>query len=539
MTEWTYSDIWQAIARSRPLAPAFIQGERVVDWQAFNADADAIAQYLLNAGLGQQSKVGAYFYNCPEYICTVAAALKVGLTPFNVNYRYGGEELVYLLDNADAEALVFDRAFLEMVTRIRPRLPKIRCWIVRGEGPIALPAWAASYEHIVQQPPVGNVSSPWGRGDDDILLIYTGGTTGMPKGVMWRQGDLISYARRTHPVLSLPTIQSLDDLVAHLSMLPPRVSLIASPLMHAVGQMGSMSALCGGATVAFLPSRKFDAVELWNEVERLRVSRISLVGLPFSGPMLEALEANPGRWDLSSVEYIGSSGAMWSHENKLGLLKHLHNASLNDSYSSSEAFGMGVSVSTPGCEAQTAKFTLGPECALFTEDGRRILPGSRERGLLAVGGLIPMGYYRDPVKTAKTFPVIEGRRWSMPGDWGTVNDDGTLSVLGRGSQCINTGGEKVFPEEVEEVLKTHPNVRDAAVVGVPDARFGQKICAIVEPRTRIAPSLEELSNFVHARLANFKAPRMLVTVSELGRAPNGKLDYKSLLKLATERTRSA
>jgi len=230
---------------------------------------------------------------------------------------------------------------------------------------------------------------------------------------------------------------------------------------------------------------------------------------------------------------------MWSHENKLGLLKHLPNASLNDSFSSSEAFGMGVSVSTQGSEAATGKFVLGPECALFTEDGRRIRPGSNERGLLAVGGLIPLGYYRDPAKTARTFPTIEGKRWSMPGDWATVNADGTLNVLGRGSQCINTGGEKVFPEEVEEVLKTHPTIRDAAVVGLPDARFGQKICAIVEPRTQAVPSLEDLAAFVRANLADFKAPRALVTVAELGRAPNGKLDYKALLMLATDKVRTA
>jgi acyl-CoA synthetase (AMP-forming)/AMP-acid ligase II len=535
MTEWTYPDIWHSIARSQPQAIAFVQGERTVSWQGFDAQANAIARHLLNAGLGRQSKVGTYFFNCPEYVCAVAAALKAALTPFNVNYRYGGEELRYLLDNADAEALIFDRTFLGILAQIRSRLPKIKCWIASGADSSALPDWVDSYEDIVRRPPSENVSPPWKRQGDEILLIYTGGTTGMPKGVMWRQDDLLEYSRRTHPVLSLPTIHSVDDIVAHVLAQPHRVSLIASPLMHAVGQMGAMAALTGGAAVAFLPSRKFDAVELWNEVERLQVSRISLVGLAFCGPMLEALEAHPGRWDLSCVQYIGSSGAMWSHENKLGLLKYLPNASLNDSFASSEAFGMGVSVSIRGSEAETGRFALGPECALFTEDGRRIPPGSTERGLLAVGGLIPLGYYRDPAKTAKTFPTIEGKRWSMPGDWATVNADGTLNVLGRGSQCINTGGEKVFPEEVEEVLKTHPAVRDAAVVGLPDARFGQKICAIVEPRTAVAPSLEDLSAFVQAHLANFKAPRALVTVAELGRAPNGKLDYKALLKLATDR----
>jgi fatty-acyl-CoA synthase len=534
MSEWTYTDIWHSIAKAQPRERAFVQGARELSWSDFEHQANALAQRLLTAGLARQSKVGAYFHNCPEYVCTVAAALQVGMVPFNVNYRYGGEELLYLLDNAEAEAVIFDRSFVDKLGPIRPRLPKVKCWVALGEAAGDLPRWATSYEQVVGEATRVEAQAPWGRSGDDILLLYTGGTTGMPKGVMWRQGDLITYSRRAHPVLSDPAIQTLDDLVAHVRTLPRRVSLIASPLMHAVGQMGAMAALTGGAAVAFLPSRKFDPIELWNEVERLRVSRISLVGVAFSGPMLEALEAHPGRWDLSSVEYIGSSGAMWSYENKRGLLKHLPGAALNDSFSSSEAFGMGISVSTRDHEAATAKFTLGPECALIAEDGTRLQPGSSERGRLAVGGLIPLGYYRDPVKTAKTFPIIDGKRWSMPGDWATVNADGTLDALGRGSQCINTGGEKVFPEEVEEVLKRHPSVRDAAVVGLPDARFGQRVCAIVELRNATTVTLQDVSTFVHRHLADFKVPRALLAVPDLGRAPNGKLDYKSLLKLAIE-----
>lgn len=535
MTEWTYADIWQSIARAQPQATAFVQGERVVTWEEFERTANALAQDLLDSGLGRQSKVGAYLYNCPEYLCTVAAALKVAMVPFNVNYRYGSEELLYLLDNADAEALIFDRAFIGKLAPIRSRLPKIRRWIAVGDGPADFPDWVVSYEDIVRHAPPASTSAPWGRSGDDILLIYTGGTTGMPKGVMWRQGDLFGMARRTHPILSQPGIETLDDVASHVISQPRRVSLVASPLMHAVGQMSAMSALSGGTAVAFLPSHKFNPVELWSEVERLRVSRISIVGVAFCGPMLEALEAHPGRWDLSCVEMIGSSGAMWSYENKRGLLKHLANAQLADSFSSSEAFGMGASISTRGGEARTAKFSLGPECALFTEDGRRLLPGTEERGLLAVGGYIPVGYYKDPEKTAKTFPTIDGQRWSMPGDWATVNEDGTLNVLGRGSQCINTGGEKVFPEEVEEVLKRHPAIRDAAVVGLADPRFGQRICAIVELQRAAAPvPPHELIAFVKEHLADYKAPRALLIVDNLSRAPNGKLDYKALLKLAAE-----
>jgi fatty-acyl-CoA synthase len=219
---------------------------------------------------------------------------------------------------------------------------------------------------------------------------------------------------------------------------------------------------------------------------------------------------------------------MWSQENKRGLLSYAKNAVIFDSFGSSEAVGLGISASAPGAEVQTAAFTLGPNCAVFTEDGRRVEPGSGERGLVAVTGFLPVGYYKDPEKTAKTFKSLEGVRWSVPGDWAEVNADGTLKLLGRGSVCINTGGEKVFPEEVEEALKTHPAVRDAVVVGLPDPRFGERICAVVETEGAAEPALAELSEHVRKTLAGYKAPRDLVLVDSIGRAPNGKVDYKAM-----------
>ncbi|MGZ6018319.1 MAG: AMP-binding enzyme, partial [Phenylobacterium sp.] len=236
----------------------------------------------------------------------------------------------------------------------------------------------------------------------------------------------------------------------------------------------------------------------------------------------------PGRWDLSTVKSMSSSGSMWSQENKQGLLSHAKNAMIFDSFGSSEAVGLGVSASAPGAEAKTAAFTPGPNCVIFTEDGRRVQPGSGERGLVAVSGLLPRGYYKDEEKTAKTFRIIEGVRWSVPGDWAEVNADGSLKLLGRGSVCINTGGEKVFPEEVEEALKTHPVVRDAVVVGLPDPRFGERICAVVETDGSAQPTLAELSEHVRTTLAGYKAPRELVLVDSIGRAPNGKVDYKGV-----------
>jgi fatty-acyl-CoA synthase len=375
------------------------------------------------------------------------------------------------------------------------------------------------------------VKAPWGRSGDDLLLLYTGGTTGMPKGVMWRQDDLFQViGAGGNAAMGIPPATSIPELIerhAGPEHLKP-VNLIACPLMHGTGQFSSFISFNAGGTVAFLPSRKFDPIELWNEAVRLKATGIVIVGLAFSTPMLEALEANPGRWDLSSVRVMSSSGSMWSQENKRGLLGHATNAVIMDSFGSSEAVGMGMSASAPGAEVQTAAFMLGPNCGVFTEDGRRVAPGSGERGLVAVSGFLPVGYYKDPEKSAKTFKVIEGQRWSVPGDWAEVNEDGSLKLLGRGSVCINTGGEKVFPEEVEEALKRHATVRDAVVVGVPDPRFGERICAVVEPETGEAPTLPELAQYVHTQLAGYKAPRELVLVDSIGRAPNGKVDYKAI-----------
>jgi fatty-acyl-CoA synthase len=408
----------------------------------------------------------------------------------------------------------------------------VKSWIAVAEPGHPVPAWAEDYDAIVAQVPAQRpVKAPWGRSVDDLLLLYTGGTTGMPKGVMWRQDDLFNVVGAGGNVLrALPPIETIGEAAGRLAN-PAHfrpMTLVACPQMHGTGQFSSFISLNQGGTVATLPSRKFNAIELWNEAERLQADGIVIVGLAFSTPMLEALEANPGRWDLSKVQSMSSSGSMWSQENKRGLLSHCTNAMIFDSFGSSEAVGLGASASAPGAEVQTAAFVIGPNCAVFTEDGRRVEPGSGERGLVAVTGFLPVGYYKDAEKTAKTFKTMEGGRWSVPGDWAEVNTDGTLKLLGRGSVCINTGGEKVFPEEVEEALKTHPIVRDAVVVGLPDARFGERICAVVETDGSSQPTLAELSEHVRQTLAGYKAPRDLVLVDSIGRAPNGKVDYKAI-----------
>jgi fatty-acyl-CoA synthase len=536
---WNFADVYEAVAAAVPDRVCQVQGGRSFTWRELDRRTNALAHDLLAAGLGHQSKVAAYLYNGPEYLETYLAAFKAACAPVNTNYRYGPEEIVYLFDNADAEAVVFHASFADLLDGVRHRLPTVRRWYVVADGSGDEPDWAVPYEEVVTGP--GADSSPvrpsWGRSGDDLLLLYTGGTTGMPKGVMWRQDDLFNViGAGGQALLGIPPATSVDELAARLDpSQPPYVMLTACPLMHGTGQFSSLITLNLGGTVATLPSRHFDVAELWGEVERIRANSIVIVGQAFAGPMLAHLDEHPGRYDLTSVQLVSSSGVMWSQDNKAGLLRHMPGAILFDSYGSSEAVGLGGSVSTSGAASETAKFMLGPTCAVFTEDGRRVEPGSDEQGMVAITGFIPLGYYKDEAKTAATFRTFEGVRWSVPGDWARVNADGTLHLLGRGSVCINTGGEKVYPEEVEEVVKTHPAVRDAVAVGIPDERFGEAICAVVEADTSAGElTLAELAELVKAKLAAYKAPRHLVVVDTIGRAPNGKVDYKRLKAQASE-----
>jgi fatty-acyl-CoA synthase len=467
----------------------------------------------------------------------MTAAFKAAMAPVNTNYRYGPEEIVYLFDNADAEAVVFHAAFGDLVEKVRHDLPKVKRWYCVADGTAPVPFWAVDYESVVANEVVGPVRGPWGRSGDDLLLLYTGGTTGMPKGVMWRQDDLFNVlGSGGNPILGIGPAASVDELVERMGAdWPSFVLLSACPLMHGTGQFSSFIAMNLGGSVVTLPSRHFSVEELLGIVEQRRVNSIIIVGQAFADPILDHLDAHPGEHDLSSVMMMSSSGVMWSQDNKEGLLRHIPQAALFDSFGSSEAVGMGASVSTAGGASQTARFMLGPSCAVFTEDGRRVTPGSGERGLVAVSGFIPLGYYKDEAKTAQTFRTFEGQRWTVPGDWAEVSEDGTLVLLGRGSVCINTGGEKVFPEEVEEALKQHPSVRDAVAVGIPDHRFGETICAVVEAAQGATPDLHTLSEHVKAHLAHYKAPRHLVLVDTIGRAPNGKVDYKRLKGVALHR----
>ncbi len=533
---WNYAQLWTGIAKAGPNRPAQIFGDVTYTWGQFHQRSNALATDMVKAGLTHQSKVALYLYNCPAYLEGTFGAWLGGFVPVNTNYRYGPEEILYLFDNSDAEAVIFHAVFADLIEQVRDRLPLVKRWyMVSDESGQALPAWAHDYEEVVTQQHDDVVPSAPLSGDD-MLFLYTGGTTGMPKGVMWRQEDLLTVlGRGGNAVSQTPPGDSVEELIGRISPdLEGIVTLIACPLMHGTGQFSAFITLAMGGCILTMPNRNFDPAKLWETVEQDSVNTIVIVGQAFAGPLLEVLDANPGKWNLTSVMQMGSSGVMWSQENKEGLLEHIQQMVITDSFGSSEAVGMGASVSAKGAPAKTAQFALGPNCVVFTEDGKRVEPGSGERGLVAVGGAIPMGYYKDEVKSAQTFRIFEERRWTVPGDWAEVNTDGTLHLLGRGSVCINTGGEKVFPEEVEECVKTHVSVRDAVAVGIPDKRFGETICAVVEAEPGHEPELSVLSDHVKSRLAAYKAPRNVVVVSTIGRAPNGKVDYKRLKKHAMD-----
>ncbi len=518
--EWQYGDVWDAIAEVRGDATALIHGDTHRSWRDFSNRADSLALSLVEGGAHQGDRVAQYLYNSPEYLEVSYATYKAGLTPVNTNYRYRAEELAYLWTNADAVAVVFHGSFAETIETVRNQVPTVKRWLWVDDDSTPCPTWAEPYEQVVTARSDAYYQPPWGRSGDDIVMIYTGGTTGMPKGVMWRHHDMY----QAFNAIGDPEYADLDYVKQRLSgrSVGP-VGLPASPLMHATGYMFAKSMLTQGGTVVTLTNRSFDAAGLLDVIAHNKVEAMAMVGDTFGQPILAALDANPGHWDLSSLSMLVSAGVMWSAQTKTGLAAHLPTTLLVDLLGSTEAHNLGSAVAGSADGATTAQFKLGPHAMVVTEDKKMAQPG--ESGLLAVGGPMPLGYFKDDDKTAKTFWTVEGKRVSVPGDWARLEADGSITLLGRGSLCINTGGEKVFPEEVEEAIETHPSVFDSTVIGIPDARFGESIAAEVELNPGATVTTEELIAHVKTQLAGYKAPRYVSIVDSVGRLPNGKADY--------------
>ena len=532
--EWNLADLFELVADAAPDRLALAHGSDgpTRTWRELDRRANALALHLARAH-HPGDKLALYAYNRPEFIESLVAGLKARLVPVNVNYRYREEELCYLLDNSDATAVLYEAEFADRVAKVRDRLPGVREWIEIADGSPGN-AFATPYAELVGTGSDRRLEIE--RSPNDLLFMYTGGTTGMPKGVMWEHRALYhALGGGGNAVIGEKASESVEEQRARVAQEGRAQRLLpACPLMHGTGLFTAINALGSGGAIVTLAGKSLDAEELWSTVEKRGVNAAAIVGDAFAKPMLKALDESPGRWDLSRFFLVVSSGVIFSPQVKRGLLKHLPHAILYDSFGSSEAVGFGTEITTRDSTVQLAKFRIGPNCKVFTPDGREVQPGSDEPGYIARSGPIPLGYYKDEKKSAETFKEYQGRRWSIPGDWCTVNADGTLDLLGRGSVCINTAGEKVYPEEVEEALKTHPSVADAIVVGVPDEKWGEAVTGVVtlEPGTRADE--DALRRHVRERLAGYKTPKRIVFAEVALRAPNGKADYKGARRCALD-----
>ena len=529
--------LWESFADAVGDREALVCGESRCTWREFDDRAARLAAAFTAAGLKTDSKVALYLYNSNEYLESQFAAFKLRAVPVNINYRYLDDELLYLLDNSDSEILVFHTSLGDRVARVMDRAPNVKLWVeIDADGDTM--SGAVAYESLIgsheRAPRIR-------RSESDVYMLYTGGTTGMPKGVMYEGGGLLQLCINIGYVLfglgDPPAIGEVSDSGEELWRGSESiVSLPACPLMHGTGiWLGAMPSLCLGGSVALLKGRSFDAHEIWQVTEREKARNIVIVGDSFAKPMLQALEEarDAGRpYDLSELKVVVSSGAMLTSEVKQQLLEW-HDLTLFDVLGSSEG-GIGSQITTRGNIGETARFSMGLSTKVFTEDDREVIPGSGESGMVAMSGVVPIGYFKDDVKSRATFKTIDGVRYSFPGDWAIVEADGTLTLLGRGSGCINTAGEKVYPEEVEETVKGHPDVIDCLVVGVDDAKFGQCVTAVASLSAGSKADEAALREYVHSQIASYKVPKQIVLVDEVQRAANGKPDYVWARKIVEE-----
>ncbi len=535
--QFNLADLWEAVADAVPEREALVCGDRRLTYAEVDARATRLAHDLAAHGIGPGDHVAVYLYNGTEYLETMIAAFKVRAVPVNVNYRYVEDELRYLLDDSDAKAVVFHREFAPKLAAIQEDLPRLTHLLVvdddrddTEEAASALAALDASgYETALAGASATRDFGP--RSPDDLYILYTGGTTGNPKGVMWRAEDVFFGALGGGAIGGEP-ITTPEQITANLD--GRRRCLPACPFMHGTAHWFAFNTLFGGGTVVISPDRRFDPVRLWELVARERVSFLVIVGDAFARPLVEAIAHLDPPPDLSSLSAVLSGGAILSPAVKRAWVEALPAVILIDGFGSSESGGQGQSVAAAGAEGGgPPRFSVNDETTVLDDDLRPAPVGVV--GKLARRGRVPLGYYKDPDKSAATFPVVDGVRWSVPGDHARIEPDGTITVLGRGSVSINTGGEKVYPEEVEAALKSHAQVFDVVVVGVPDERWGERIVAVVQPRPGAAVTVDALGDHARGHVAPYKIPRDVVIVDAVQRSPSGKPDYRWARDLALER----
>ncbi|MCP4036424.1 MAG: acyl-CoA synthetase [bacterium] len=525
--------IHEAIASVLPDQECLVFRDRRFTWSEVTDRTRRLAAVLEAAGLGcyrerdvlenwesGQHHVGLYLYNGNEYLEGMLGAYKARCAPFNVNYRYVEKELLYLFDNADARAVIYHARFVPVLEKLRDRLPQVQLWLqVADDSGHALLPGAIDYEAALaaaKPKPLSDAIS-----DDDLYILYTGGTTGMPKGVIWRNEDIHKAALAAGGVAG-----SLQELQQRVEGRPPMRALPSPPLMHGAAHWVAFNMWHIGATVHIQSQvERLDPDDIWSTVEREKINAITIVGDAFARPLLDQLAKQD--YDLSSLVLVTSGGAIFTAALKNELLERLPNIRIMDALGSSETGAQASHFSTKESGASTGNFDMSEGNLVLRDDLSGLLePGSQEVGWLARKGNVPLGYYHDPEKTAKTFPVVDGVRYSVPGDRAMVESDGRLKLLGRDSVTINSGGEKIFAEEVELALKDHPGVYDAVVCGTPNARFGSQVTALVRLREGQAQDEDALKRKASESIAAYKLPKAIIFVDAVERAPSGKADYR-------------
>ena len=533
--DYNLATINEAIAEAIGDREAIVFRDRRFTYADFTRRTRRLANLLIEHGFGchterdalngwrsGQDHLGIYLYNGNEFLEGMLGAFKARVAPFNVNYRYVDEELVYLLNNAKTRALLYHSSLSEHVRHVRDQVPSLELLIQVNDEPAPLLEGALEYEAALAGSSEEKPDCEWSP--DDLYILYTGGTTGMPKGVLWRQGDILIAtlgARRTNGEV----LQSIDQYVSR-AQASRRRHLPAPPFMHGAGHWVALQAFNTGGTVVIQNEvRRFDAADVLDLIETERVNNLLLVGDAFGRPLADEL-ARQER-DLSSLRNIMTGGAIMTAKLKAELLERLPQIRIIDTAGSSETGGQGSQVSIAAGGAETGRFRLSPHNAVLSEDMTRTLePGHDGLGWWARAGNIPLGYLDDEAKTAETFPVVNGVRYSVPGDKVRLLDDNTLELHGRESVTINSGGEKIFAEEVEHALKHHDAVFDAVVAGRPSERWGSEVVAIVRLREGTAATEEALLEECGRHIARYKLPKAFVFVDEILRSPAGKADYR-------------
>src|ERR1700758_2998230 len=510
---------------------ALICGDDQLTYAQLEEKANRLAHYLLDQGVKKDDKVGLYCRNRIEIVIAMLGIVKAGAILVNVNYRYVEGELRYLFDNSDMVAVVHERQYSDKVANVLPDTPNVKTVLVVEDGSDAdfqRYGGVEFYSAIAQGSPERDFGE---RSADDIYLLYTGGTTGFPKGVMWRHEDIYRVLFGGTDFATGEFVKDEYDLARAVAANPPMIRYPIPPMIHGATQSATWMSIFSGQTTVLAP--EFNADEVWRAIHEHKVNLLFFTGDAMARPLLDALLAAQGSaekdeaYDLSSLFLLASTAALFSPSIKERLLELLPNRVITDSIGSSETGFGGTSIVAAGApHSGGPRVTIDHRTVVLDEDGNEVQPGSGVRGFIAKKGNIPVGYYKDAKKTRQTFRVINGVRYAIPGDYAQVEEDGSVTMLGRGSVSINSGGEKIYPEEVEAALKGHPDVFDALVVGVPDARYGQHVAAVVQARPGSRPTLSALDSFVRAEIAGYKVPRSLWLVDEVKRSPAGKPDYR-------------